>query len=135
MPPETEPALPTDPTLAEVLGELMQREPIFHRPELGTSREALERMTHPDFHEIGASGKIYTRDSVLNTLEERYKHPAEDIWETSNFHCRQLAPNLYLLNYNLLQNHIRKTRRTTLWQRTPTGWQIVFHQGTILQEA
>ena len=135
MPPEKEPALRTDPGLAEILRELTEREPIFHRLELGTSREDLERMTHPEFYEIGASGKIYTRDFVLDTLEERYKHPVEDLWETSDFHCRHLAPDLYLLNYTLLQNHTRRTRRTTLWQRSPTGWQIVFHQGTIIQDA
>lgn len=31
-----EPDLTTDPALLEVLAELREREPIFHRPELGT---------------------------------------------------------------------------------------------------
>jgi hypothetical protein len=34
--------LMTDPTLAQVLHELRQREPIFHRPELGTTRQNQE---------------------------------------------------------------------------------------------
>jgi hypothetical protein len=35
MHPEMEPTLSTDPSLLAVRDELMQREPIFHRPELG----------------------------------------------------------------------------------------------------
>jgi len=38
MNPEMEPALVTDPALAGVLDELIKREPIFHRPELGATR-------------------------------------------------------------------------------------------------
>jgi hypothetical protein len=33
----------------------------------------------------------------------------------------------------LIQNRIRRTRRATLWQRTEVGWQILFHQGTIVE--
>jgi hypothetical protein len=131
--PETEPVLSTDPALADVLAELIKREPIFHRPEFGTSRSDFEAMTHPDFWEIGASGRRYSREYVLSELEERHRHPVEDVWETSDFHCRQLAPNVYLLTYNLLQDNLRKTRRNTLWQHTDTGWKILFHQGTIVQ--
>jgi hypothetical protein len=34
----TEPTLVTDPAIVDVLEELRRREPIFHRPELGTTR-------------------------------------------------------------------------------------------------
>jgi hypothetical protein len=132
---EIEPTPSTDPALLSVLEELTQREPIFHRPELGTSRAALEDMTHPEFWEVGASGRRYSREFVLAELEKRYQHPAEDIWETSDFQCRELAPDVYLLTYTLLQNHIRKTRRSTIWQRTGSGWKILFHQGTIVQDS
>jgi hypothetical protein len=41
----------------------------------------------------------------------------------------------YPLTYTLLQQSERKTRRSTIWQRTPDGWKIVFHQGTIVQDS
>jgi hypothetical protein len=44
-----EPSLATVPELRDVLAELSAREPIFHRPELGTSRADFERMTVEDF--------------------------------------------------------------------------------------
>jgi hypothetical protein len=134
MHPDAEPILSTDPALLGVIEELKAREPIFHRTEFGTTRADFENMTHPDFWEIGASGRRYSRDHVLAELERRHRHPHEDPWETIGFHCRQLAPDLYLLTYTLIQNKIRKTRRSTLWQRTEVGWQIIFHQGTMVED-
>ena len=70
---------------------------------------------------------------ILDELAKRYANgPYEDIWETSDFSCRELAPGVYLLTYVLLQNHNRRTRRTTIWQRTVSGWKAVFHQGTLV---
>jgi hypothetical protein len=51
-----------------------------------------------------------------------------------DFRCRELAPDVYLLTYTLLQDHTRRTRRSTIWQRTDAGWKILYHQGTIVQE-
>ena len=125
----------TDAELANVLAELIRREPIFHRPEFGTTRADFERMTTVDFWEIGASGTRYTRAYVLDVLEERHASPHTDIWETSDFECRRLADDLYLLTYTLLQDNQRLTRRSTIWLRTMEGWKIEYHQGTVVQEA
>lgn len=54
-----EPERITDPKHLDVLRELEKREPIFHRPELGTTRRDFERMTEEDFWEVGASGRRY----------------------------------------------------------------------------
>jgi len=138
MHPEMEPPLlfvrETDAALLGILEELKSREPIFHRQEFGTTRSDFESMMHPDFWEIGASGRRYSRDYVLAELEKRHQHPHENVWETSEFHCRELAPNIYLLTYTLIQNKIRKTRRLTIWQHTEVGWKIMFHQGTIVED-
>jgi hypothetical protein len=45
----SEPHLVTDPALAEILSALIRREPIFHRPEFGTTRRDFELMTAQDF--------------------------------------------------------------------------------------
>lgn len=120
----------TDRALAGVLEELISREPIFHRPELGTD---FESMTAADFWEVGASGQRYSREYILAELERRRANPQADIWETSDFHCRKLCDTVYLLTYTLLQNKKRKTRRCTIWERTGEGWKILYHQGTIVQ--
>lgn len=112
-----------------ILAELSAREPIFHRREHGTSREALLDMTSEDFWEIGASGKPYSRDFVIRTLLERYRENEEADFSCSEFRIRQLAEDLYQLNY-LLRQPGRLTQRTTLWRRNGGRWKIVFHQGT-----
>jgi hypothetical protein len=125
----------TKPELAGVLSELMAREPIFHRPEFGTTRADFERMMADDFWETGASGRRYSRAFVLDELERRLAAPREDDWEAKDFNCRELAPGVFLLTYTLLQNHERLTRRATIWQRAPEGWKIVYHHGTMVQDA
>lgn len=138
MNPEMEPILVTDPALSQVLQELILREPIFHRPEWGTTQADFERMMLPDFWEVGASGRRYSRSYVLAELERRYQAAGEDpapgSLKASGFHCRRLSSDVYLLTYTLLQGE-RKTRRATIWQQTAEGWKIVFHQGTIVQDA
>src|SRR5215471_13907447 len=129
-----EPTLTTDPELADILVELSSREPIFHRPEFGTTRADFEKMTADDFGEVGASGRRYSRAYVLDELERRYAAPQADVWETSDFQCRRLGDDVYLLTYTLLQDNQRLTRRSTIWRRTNEGWRIVYHQGTIVQD-
>ena len=131
---ETETNLNTDLELSEILAELSRREPIFHRPELGTTRADFERMTSEDFWEVGASGRRYSRTYVLDELEKRHASTHSDVWETMDFDCRRLAPHVYLLTYTLIQDKQRRTRRATIWQRTAAGWKIVYHQGTIVQD-
>jgi hypothetical protein len=130
-----EPNLTTAPELTDILAELSSLEPIFHWPPVQMSRAALEGMTADDFWEIGASGRRYSRQFVLDVLEQRRSAAQPDVWETRDFHCRKLAEDLYLLTYTLLQDNTRLTRRATIWQGTSDGWKIVYHQGTIVQEA
>jgi len=134
MNPSTDPDLTTDPALAEILAEISRREPIFHRPEFGTSRADLERMMVEDFWETGASGRRYSRDFVLAELERRMAAPPSDVWVSSDFYCRSLAPDVYLLTYTLVQDQGRRTRRASIWEQTSEGWKAVYHQGTIVQE-
>ncbi|HEY5041690.1 MAG TPA: DUF4440 domain-containing protein [Verrucomicrobiae bacterium] len=116
-----------------VRDELMQREPLFHRAAFGTSRRDFEKLTAPEFWEVGASGRRFSREFVLNTLEERYANQKEDVWEVGDFLCQEIATDNYLVTYTLIQGE-RVTRRATIWRRTSSGWQIVYHQGTVVAQ-
>jgi hypothetical protein len=119
---------------ADVLEQLIAREPIFHRPEFGTSREDFESMTEPTFSEVGASGQRYSRQEVLDELDRRRDAPRkEESLQAHGFDCHELADNLYLLTYTLLQG-LRQSRRATIWRFTSEGWKIVYHQGTLLSQ-
>jgi hypothetical protein len=128
-----EPQLMTDAKLLPILQELQRREPIFHRPEFGATRAEFEAATEPDFWEVGASGRRYSREYVLDVLDERHRQSFEDAWETGDFHCQEIAADNYLLTYTLKQG-TRVTRRATLWRHTAQGWKIVYHQGTVVAD-
>ena len=122
----------TAPALLEVLEQLKLREPIFHHPELGTARRDYENMTDPEFWEVGASGRRYSREFVLDTLATRAPDPEESQWLTRDFQCREIAADNYLITYTLIQG-ARVTRRATLWRRTVSGWKVLYHQGTLVE--
>jgi len=123
------------PEVATVCAELALREPIFHHPELGTTRADFEAQTVEDFWEVGASGTVYRRDQIWDILAARYADPRhDDRWAASDFFCRELGPGTYLLTY-LLDQAGRITRRATVWRRGAQTWQIVYHHGTVVSEA
>jgi hypothetical protein len=128
-----EPLLVTDDKCLDVLEELKKREPIFHKPEFGMTRQDFSNMTEETFWEVGASGKRYSREFVLDVLEKRMESPSEEIWETKDFYCMELGTDNYLLTYTLAQGK-RITRRASIWRRYPDTWKIVYHQGTIVEE-
>ena len=124
-----------DSELQQILDELSSREPIFHTKRFGSSFEDFERGTAPDFWEVGASGTVYQRERVWEVLEQRYNDPAYvDEWVTSDFFCRELSADTYLLTY-VLHEGDRITRRATVWRREGQIWQVVYHQGTIVHDA
>lgn len=120
----------SDLELNHILSELSAREPIFHRREFGSLRADLEQMIDDNFWEIGASGKVYSRDHVIETLLATYeKGPEPHDWPCRDFTVTVLAEGLFLLSY-ILEEPRRVTRRSTIWRRVYEGWKIVFHQGT-----
>jgi hypothetical protein len=122
-----------EPGLLTVLDELRRREPIFHNAAFGTTTAEFEHSTAPDYWEVGASGRRYSREFILRELTKSvpFVDAAAAGWESSEFGLRRLGPETYLLTYTLDQSG-RRTRRSTIWQRTEDGWRILYHQGTII---
>jgi hypothetical protein len=127
-----EPTRSTDSRLLAIQQELASREPLFHNPSHGTSRETLESMVEGEFWEIGASGQRYSREYVIDTLAALASAPHNKRWDTEDFYCQEIAPDTYLLTFTLHQEW-RTSHRATIWRLTHNGWKIVFHQGTAAQ--
>jgi hypothetical protein len=123
-----------EPDLLPILDELRRREPIFHNPVFGSMAADFERSTAPDYWEVGASGRRYSREFILTMAERSPSHFVEaeaSGWRTSDFGLRRLSPDTFLLTYTLDQAG-RRSRRSTIWQHSESGWRILYHQGTII---
>ena len=123
--------------LEKIREYILEREPIFHHREFTNSRQDVENETTEDYFEISASGCEYTREFVINFLEERYKTEFEDEmikekWEVKDFKIKKLAPKIYLVNYTLFGQG-RITKRGEIWQGDlKTGLKVMYHQGTVV---
>lgn len=127
----------------EIKAFIRKREPIFHNRELTNTRADVDNEMHRDFWEISASGKLYTRDFVLDYLTERYKKEATDMmeaedWKVIDFDVKHIADDVYMASYilegQIFEGKNRTTRRTTLWKGSlDEGFKILFHQGTVIQ--
>ena len=124
----------SDASKSKILEELKSREPIFHHPEkFGKNKQDIENQMCDEFWEVGASGNVYTRQDVIDTLLERYQSPDyQDIWEAKDFELTKIAQDHYLLTYILIQDKTRVTRRSTLWRRVSGDWKILYACGTVI---
>lgn len=121
--------------MESVLEQLRRREPVFHQAEFCGTRALLERSTAPEFWEVGASGNVYTREHVLDTVEARFRDGTEEDtsdWTITDFTVTPLSRDTQLVRYLLTQGD-RRTRRASIWRRADVGWQIVYHQGTVVE--
>ena len=117
---------------ASLLKTLQSLEMALHRPEVRSNRAELDRLLHPAFREFGRSGGIYERAEVLAEFADQ--PPAYAVW-AQDFHVLPLSAGLALLTYR--SAHLTGEGglehcaiRSSLWQLTPTGWRLLFHQGT-----
>jgi hypothetical protein len=115
-----------------LLDELIALEVALHHSGVRSSRERLEALLHPAFHEVGRSGRTYGRETCITFLLSE-KLPLNTV--SDRFVAEPLQTGLALLTYRSAQRaegggwHTH-TLRMSLWQHTEAGWQLRFHQGT-----
>ena len=126
-----QPTLITPRELSEILGERSRREPIFHGPKLGTTRIDFEKNHSRRFLGGGSLGPGILTLCHPRSAGKALATPHSDVWETSGFHGRKLAPDVYLLD-------CCKTRAANPPLRdlraASEGWKTVYHLGTIAQQ-
>ena len=110
------------------MAEVIARERESLRPEVRASAAALDRLLDPDFREIGASGRLWTRAAAIEAVPT-WEQTAPILDE--DMEGRRLAGDLVLLTY-VSDSDGRRARRSSLWRRSGGSWRMVFHQGTLL---
>jgi hypothetical protein len=125
--------------LDPILAELMAREPLLDHRELVHSAETFDAETADDYWEVGASGRVYSREFLRSVVLQRLQDGDVDArvaqgWTTEDHGIRPLGPDTYLVTYQL-NGQGRRTRRATIWRRsTAKGWHVLYHQGTIMAD-
>ncbi|AWB87366.1 DUF4440 domain-containing protein [Mycetocola zhujimingii] len=97
-------------------------------PAVRGDADRLRALLHPEFVEIGRSGRRWTREEILGALvnEESSETPPVDDWQFTD-----LADGLTLVTY-LIRGDERDSRHSSLWD-TSTGAPVMrFHQGTVV---
>ncbi len=107
----------------EALVEELERELLgpLVRGDIGRTAVLL----HPDFLEIGSSGRVWTRDAMMMALEE-------DPGERTNIEilgADRIGSTAVLLTYRSY-GRSGTTLRSSLWVLDGGRWRLRFHQGT-----
>ncbi|WP_427016475.1 RNase H family protein [Pseudarthrobacter sp. P1] len=101
----------------------LERELLTPSVRADVSRVAV--LLHPDFEEIGASGRMWTRDAVLASMDQgAAKAPSMDVLAVD-----LLDPATALLTYRST-DHRGTALRSSLWRLLEGQWRLRFHQGT-----
>jgi ribonuclease HI len=107
----------------EALVEKLERELLgpLVRGDIGRTAVLL----HPDFLEIGSSGRVWTRDAMMMALEE---DPGERT-DIEILGADRIGTSAVLLTY---RSYARSgtTLRSSLWVLDGGRWRLRFHQGT-----
>lgn len=103
------------------------------KPEVRSSVEQLDNLLADDFKEFGSSGRIYTKENIL----ERLPSNTDDvIYRVSDFDMKVLSDSLVMTNFKtdkVINGTERvSSLRTSLWVRENDEWKIFFHQGTVI---
>ena len=112
---------------------LVKLERQLHDPSVRRDKARLAELLHPEFIEFGRSGQSYTFSQMVEHLEVEALAPPS--LHAQDFVVRLLGETAALVTYK--SAHVtaggkleRHALRSSLWQRTERGWQMVFHQGT-----
>jgi hypothetical protein len=102
-------------------------------PAVRHDRSKVDALLAPDFQEFGSSGRVWTRNAILDLLaSESYFRPAIE-----DFHCAMIAEGVALVTYRTMRPMAGSrvstaSLRSSLWTQQNGVWLLRFHQGTRL---
>ncbi|MFT3855679.1 MAG: DUF4440 domain-containing protein [Ilumatobacteraceae bacterium] len=88
--------------------------------------DRLEQLLHPDFVEIGQSGRRWTRTEMITALLDS---PDPGDVEIDDVHTTMITADVALITYTT-RRPTSTVQRSSLWVRHDDRWTVRFHQGT-----
>ncbi|MGC5024408.1 DUF4440 domain-containing protein [Tsukamurella sp. DT100] len=97
-------------------------------PPVRADASRLRALLHPDFVEIGRSGRRWTRDPIIESLlaHPRGRGPVVDEWDFTS-----VTEGLILVTYRT-DDGDRVSRHSSLWDTAGPTPVMRFHQGTVV---
>ena len=94
--------------------------------------DRLRQLLTEDFVEFGSSGRVWTRQSIIEMLarETHFRPPAVE-----EFQCSIIGEKAALVTYRTVRvdaatGERLATLRSSIWVRREGEWRMRFHQGT-----
>jgi hypothetical protein len=118
-------------TTSSIFDQILALEESLLAPEARTSPEKLKQLLSDDFIEFGSSGHTYDKQQVIEALQ----HGSGERFFLQDFQIRPLAPGVALATYRAVKFSDKRqdsgySLRSSIWKFDEDRWQIVFHQGT-----
>lgn len=115
--------------MSEPVDSAIARELRLLDPTVRSSPELMSELLDPEFAEVGASGRRWSRSEIIVAVTEQAATSNEPI-RAFEMHGKLLADDVVHLTYTS-EFDGRRAYRSSLWRRTNNGWQMYFHQGTL----
>lgn len=105
---------------------LYEAEKALTDPQTRRSRARIEALLHPLFSETGSSGEVYDRERMIKMMLTQA--PGEVV--IREFKAQAMSEDIALVTYRTVGSEGQEARRTSVWARTGSRWQLRHHHGT-----
>lgn len=105
---------------------VVQRELALLDPAVRRDADRVRAHMHPNFREVGASGRLWDRTSISSVTSG-----TDEPIRATGLATRRLGPDAVLLTY-VSDVDDRRVHRSSVWVRDVSGdWLLLHHQGTL----
>jgi ribonuclease HI len=111
--------------------EVLELERTLWDPRNRNDPHFVDRLLHPDYLEVGSTGRTWTRREIL----EPVGHFAAELTELA---AAELVPGAVLVTYTSVVTELAgidevtegPVKRSSLWLQSDGQWRLRYHQGT-----
>jgi hypothetical protein len=122
---------PIDKAPEAICAHLRACEETLLDPAVRRDRARVAALLAEDFLEFGSSGRVWTREQILELLAtEDYQPPMME-----DFMCSSIAKGVALVTYRTVRTDAESGEssaalRSSIWIEDSGEWRVRFHQGT-----
>ncbi len=113
---------------ADDLAAVLDGERRLADPSVRADRDQLLALLHPEFEEVGRSGRHWHRDAIIDALLE----DPGDGYELLDLTAETARPGVILATYGAraLDAEHAASRHSSIWLQDHGRWRMRYHQGT-----